>query len=96
MKVYLNDPIAASAVKRLKAHVELVDTYDHPEELDAIIVRQQYCPGDVIRRAVRCRLIQQHGVGLDRIDVKAAKECGIPVKNTPASTRAPSRNTQSP
>ncbi len=83
MKVYLNDPIAASAVKRLKAHVELVDTYDHPEELDAIIVRQQYCPGDVIRRAVRCRLIQQHGVGLDRIDVKAAKECGIPVKNTP-------------
>ena len=83
MKVYLNDPIALSAVERLKAHVDIENTFDHPEELDAIIVRQQYCPGDVIRKAVHCKLIQQHGVGLDRIDVKAAEECGIPVKNTP-------------
>lgn len=83
MRVYLNDPIAQSAIERLKAHVEIVDNYDHPEELDAIIVRQQYCTADVIRKAKRCKLIQQHGVGLDRIDVKAAEECGIPVKNTP-------------
>ncbi len=65
MKVYLNDPIAPSALQRLKAHVEITSTFDRPEELDAIIVRQQYCPADVIRRAVRCKLIQQHGVGLD-------------------------------
>ena len=83
MKVYLNDPIAQSAIERLKSHVEIVDNFDHPEELDAIIVRQQYCTGDVIRKAKRCKLIQQHGVGLDRIDVRAAEECGIPVKNTP-------------
>ena len=43
MKVFLNDPIAPSAVERLKAHVEIIDNFDHPEELDAIIVRQQYC-----------------------------------------------------
>ena len=61
MKVYLNDPIAPSAVERLRAHVELVDNFDHPEELDAIILRQQYCTADVIRRATRCKLIQQHG-----------------------------------
>lgn len=83
MKVYLNDPIAPSAVERLRAHVELVDNFDHPEELDAIIVRQQYCTAGVIRKATRCKLIQQHGVGLDRIDTKTAAECGIPVKNTP-------------
>ena len=83
MKVYLNDPIAPSAFERLKAHVEIIDNFEHPEELDAIIVRQQYCTADIIKKAVRCRLIQQHGVGLDRIDVKAAEECGIPVKNTP-------------
>lgn len=83
MKVYLNDPIAQSAIERLKSHVEIIDNFDHPEELDAIIVRQQYCTGDVIRKAKRCKLIQQHGVGLDRIDVRAAEECGIPVKNTP-------------
>ena len=83
MKVYLNDPIAQSAIERLKSHVEIIDNFDHPEELDAIIVRQQYCTGDVIRKAKRYKLIQQHGVGLDRIDVRAAEECGIPVKNTP-------------
>ena len=85
MKVYLNDPIDPSAVERLKRHVEIVDNYDCPEELDAIIVRQQYCPGDVIRKARRCKLIQQHGVGLDRIDTEAAKAAGILVKNTPGS-----------
>ena len=83
MKVYLNDPISPEAVRRLKEHVEIIDNFDHPEELDAIIVRQQYCPAEVIRRATKCRLIQQHGVGLDRIDTAAAAECGIPVKNTP-------------
>lgn len=83
MKVYLNDPIAPSAVARLKSRVELVDNFDHPEELDAIILRQQYCTADVIRRATRCKLIQQHGAGLDRIDTETAKACGIPVKNTP-------------
>lgn len=83
MKVYLNDPIAPSAVERLRSRVELVDNFDHPEELDAIIVRQKYCTAEVIRKATRCKLIQQHGVGLDRIDTKTAAECGIPVKNTP-------------
>ena len=83
MKVYLNDPISPDALQRLREHVEIVNNFDHPEELDAIIVRQQYCTAEVIRRATKCRLIQQHGVGLDRIDIAAAAECGIPVRNTP-------------
>ena len=85
LKVFLSDPIAPSALARLQKHVEIVNNYDHPEELDAIIVRQQYCQADVIRRAVKCRIIQQHGVGLDRIDLKAAEECGIKVRNTPGT-----------
>lgn len=85
MKVYLNDPMDPAAVERLKKHVELTDSFERPEELDAIIVRQQHCPGDVIRRAAKLKLIQQHGVGLDRIDLAAAAECGIPVRNTPGS-----------
>lgn len=83
MKVYLNDTISESAYNRLKKHVEIVDNYEHPEELDAIIVRQQYCTREVISKAVKCRIIQQHGTGLDRIDVEAAGEYGIPVYNTP-------------
>lgn len=55
--VYLHDHICDSVVARLRRHVNLVDNFDHPEELDAIIVRQQYCPREVISRAKRCRLI---------------------------------------
>ena len=83
MKVYLNDPISPSARARLTEKVELIDNYDHPEEPDAIIVRRQYVTRDVISRAVKCRLIQQHGTGLDRIDMEAARAYGIPVRNTP-------------
>lgn len=83
MKVYLNDTISKNAYERLAGKVEIVTDFNHPEELDAIIVRQQYCRRDVISRACRCKLIQQHGTGLDRIDLVAAKEFGIPVCNTP-------------
>lgn len=79
--VYLNDPISPNAVNRLKAHVKLVDNFDHPEEIDAIIVRQQYCTKEIIDKVKNCKLIQMHGVGLERIDVEAAKAAGIPVSN---------------
>ena len=46
MKVYLNDPIAESAVARLRAHVELVDNFDHPEELEV--------PPETVRFDPRC------------------------------------------
>lgn len=80
--VYLNDHIAASALARLEKNVRIVDNFDHPEELDAIIVRQQYCTREMIEQATNCQLIQMHGTGLDRIDLEAAREHGIPVKNT--------------
>ena len=35
----------------------------------------------MIEQAKNCKLIQMHGVGLERIDVKAAEEAGIPVSN---------------
>lgn len=82
-KVYLNDHISPNAVERLRKKVELVDNFDRPEELDAIIVRQQYCTRQVIEKAKKCRLIQMHGIGLERIDLAAAEKAGIPVLNTP-------------
>lgn len=68
-------------MERLKRYVKLTDNFDNPEEIDAIIVRQQYCTREMIQKAKNCRLIQMHGVGLERIDTEAAKEAGIPVKN---------------
>ncbi len=81
--VYLNEHISPNAVNRLKKHVRVVDNFDHPEEIDAIIVRQQYATKEIIDKVKNCKLIQMHGVGLERVDLEAAKNAGIPVKNTP-------------
>ncbi len=81
--VYLNEHISPNAVNRLKKHVRVVDNFDHPEEIDAIIVRQQYATKEIIDQVKNCKLIQMHGVGLERVDLEAAKNAGIPVKNTP-------------
>lgn len=80
--VYLNDHICPHAQERLQRHVRLVDNYDHPEEIDAIIVRQQWCTREIIERVLNCKLIQMHGTGLERIDLEAAREHGIPVLST--------------
>ncbi len=80
--VYLNDHISPNAVNRLKQHVKLVDNFDEPEKIDALIVRQQYATKEIIDKLTNCKLIQMHGVGLERIDLEAAKNAGIPVKNT--------------
>jgi D-3-phosphoglycerate dehydrogenase len=81
--VYLNDVISKSAYRRLESHVRIVDNYDHPEQLDAIIVRQAYCPREVIAKATKLKIIGMHGVGTDRIDMEAAREYGVPVVPAP-------------
>jgi phosphoglycerate dehydrogenase-like enzyme len=42
-------------------------------------------PGDAIRAARDLILIQQPAVGVDRVDLDAAHECGIPVCNAPSA-----------
>ena len=83
MKVYLNELVAESVIERLQKHVEIITDLDHPEELDAIIVRQTPVTRELIEKAVNLKVIAMHGIGLDRIDVEAAKEHGIPVYNVP-------------
>ncbi len=86
MTVYLSEHIAPSAYARLAERFTIVDNFDHPEELDAIIVRRARVTGDVIRRASRLKIISMHGVGLDTIDTAAAAERGIPVVNVPGES----------
>ncbi len=50
-KTFLNDPMAESAIERLKKKVGMASDFDHPKELDAIIVRQQW---DAIRKTCAC------------------------------------------
>ncbi len=51
-----------------------------------IILRDEAFPGELMSRFPNLKVIARHGVGLDRIDTKAAKKRGIRVLNTPDSS----------
>lgn len=53
--------------------------------VDAIITGTDELTGEVIRSAERLRTIAKHGVGLDGIDLDAARERGIVVSATPGA-----------
>ncbi|MGY4706752.1 D-2-hydroxyacid dehydrogenase [Candidatus Bipolaricaulota sp. J31] len=97
MKVLVCDPLDPKAVEKLKgAGLEVVERVGmSPEELaeelkkgyDVIIVRSATkVRRPAIEAAKGLKLIVRAGVGLDNIDVDAAKEKGIEVKNTPRAS----------
>ena len=83
MQVYLSEHIAPSAYARLARHFEIVDNFDHPEQLAAMIIRRAVVPRSVIARAPNLKVIAMHGVSRDTIDTAAAAEFGVPVPNVP-------------
>jgi D-3-phosphoglycerate dehydrogenase len=90
--VYVLDPISPKALAALEARCSRVVTWHDPaavarwpEEADGVVVRTSPMPGDMIARAKRLRIIGKHGVGVDNIDLAAAKAAGIPVVNTPGA-----------
>ncbi len=85
MKIFLREYIDPKAVELLKSKAELVDNWDHPEELDAIILRNIDVTREMMEKAVNLKVIGKHGVGCNTIDLKAAKELGITVLNTPTA-----------
>ena len=51
MEVYLSEHIAPSAYARLARHFEIVDNFDHPERLAAMVIRRAVVPRAVIAHA---------------------------------------------
>lgn len=95
--ILIADPLNPEAFERLKANpnfeVILKTGMDEPEliksipEFHAAVVRgATKVTKNVIDAASNLELIVRAGIGLDNIDVKAAKEKGIDVANTPAAT----------
>ena len=97
-KILICDPVAQDALEKIRAagH-QVVEKHDMtPEELletvpefDAMVVRS----ATKVRRPVvekaatgRMKLVVRGGVGLDNIDLVAAKEHGVEVRNTPAAS----------
>lgn len=81
--VFLGEHIHSDAVEILKNHVRLVDNLDHPEEIDAIILRTFTVDARIMDMCPNLKVIGKHGVGVNTIDLEAAKERGIAVFNTP-------------
>ncbi len=99
MKVLVCDPLDEKAVEKMKSAGVTVDvkTEMKPDELiktipgyDACVVRSATkITKDVIEAAKSSlKLIVRGGVGVDNIDVEAAKAAGMEVKNTPAASSA--------
>lgn len=83
MKVYLSEYIHPAAVEHLKAHAEIVDNFDHPEELDGMVVRGVKVTREMIERATNLKVVGRHGVGFEGVDIDAAKAHGVHVVNAP-------------
>lgn len=81
--VYLNEPIAPVAYKKLTSKYEVVSSYDRISEISAIITRKENVTRDIISRAPNLKIISDHGTGTDMIDLEAAKEFNVKVTNTP-------------
>ncbi len=52
-------------------------------EADALLVQYASITRDVLRRLKRCKVIVRYGIGVDNIDLEAARERGIRVCNVP-------------
>lgn len=91
-KVFLYEPMHQEGTTLLqrKSSIIYAKSYDEDtiikqvNDVNAIIIRANgSVTGKIIESAPQLKVIGRHGVGLDNIDLKAAKEYGIPVAYTP-------------
>jgi len=69
---------------RKSVNGRLVEDADYTEADAVLNCRSAHVlPAEVIDKLVRCRAIQQGGVGYGHVDLEAAAKRGIPVMNTP-------------
>ena len=85
MVVYLSEYIDPAAEALLRSKAEVVNSFDSIEEIDAIILRNIPVTAEMMDRAKKLKVIGKHGVGVNTIDVEAAKERGIRVVYTPTA-----------
>ncbi len=58
-------------------------------DADVVMIAGTFIEGDVIRQAPRLKMIQKWGIGVDKIDLIAAKECNVLVSITSGATSIP-------
>ncbi|GGE36593.1 hypothetical protein GCM10007276_12610 [Agaricicola taiwanensis] len=88
MKIFIIDPFHHEGVEYARQHAEVVLWNDPrvnnwPEEADGVMVRMTPIRAEDLARAKNVKVICKQGVGIETIDVEAAKAHGITVCRTP-------------
>lgn len=88
MKVYVLDRMHPGGVELAARHAEVVRWDDAGvanwhEDADGVAVRLTRITADDLARAKRLKVVVKHGVGVDNIDLAAARDRGVVVCNTP-------------
>jgi D-3-phosphoglycerate dehydrogenase / 2-oxoglutarate reductase len=89
MKIYVLEECAQAGMDVLKERADEVVLWDHPEvdrwweDADGVIVRLAPISAEGLAQAKNLRVVAKHGVGVENIDLDAAKAHGVTVVNTP-------------
>jgi D-3-phosphoglycerate dehydrogenase len=81
--------LAKAALKRVDPELRMAkspsadDILAVAKDADAILVTYAKLPGELLRQLTRCKAIGRFGLGVDNIDLPAAKELGITVTYVP-------------
>src|SRR5262249_48512209 len=68
---------------RLARSASAEDILAVAREADAVLVTYAKLSGDILRQLERCKVIGRFGLGVDNIDLAAAKQRGITVTYVP-------------
>jgi len=88
VRIYAIDPFDRAGLDLVAREAELI-TWDDPragnwhEDADGLMVRLTPLTRDDFARAKRLRVVAKQGVGVETIDLRAARDHGITVCNTP-------------
>src|SRR3569832_2548946 len=88
MKIYVLDAFHLSGVEWAEKQAEVI-RWDDPrarnwhDDADGLMVRGKKITAEDMARAKKLRVISKQGVGIDNIDLEAAKAHGIAVCRTP-------------
>jgi len=83
MSVLLTEYIHPEAKALLEQHCQVVDHLEHPEDIEAIIVRTLDVDAALMDKCPNLKVIGKHGVGCNTIDLDEAARRNITVLNTP-------------
>jgi len=94
LKVLVADPVDEAFIERVKGHVDLEvapglsedELVERVRDVDVLVVRSRTkVTRRVVEAARRLKAVMRAGVGVDNIDLEAARERGVVVVNTPGA-----------